>query len=64
MYIDAITGQQRTRYEFVDRMYDIATALGADKSKGGLGLGKDHMVGILSDNCLVCHISVPPEETF
>jgi hypothetical protein len=54
IHIDAVTGKQRTRYEFIERVYDAATAIGADRSFGGLGLGQDHMVGILSDNCLVC----------
>ncbi|KAF8523326.1 hypothetical protein BU17DRAFT_74985 [Hysterangium stoloniferum] len=53
MYIDAITGRERKRSEFVERLYDAATGLGAERSKGGLGLGNKDMVGILSDNCMV-----------
>ena len=62
MHIDGITGQKRTRSEFVDRMYDGATALGAEKNAGGLGFSSRDMIGILSDNCLVsipcCHFSL------
>jgi len=52
MYIDAMTGRERKRSEFVERLYDVATALGAKRSKGGLGLGNKDMVAILSDNCM------------
>ncbi|KAF8523329.1 hypothetical protein BU17DRAFT_43935 [Hysterangium stoloniferum] len=52
MHIDAVTGQRRTRSGFIERVYDAATALGADKSRGGLGFGQGHMIGIMSDNCL------------
>lgn len=53
MQIDAVTGQKRTRAEFIERIYDGATALGASREAGGLGLTPNDMVGILSDNCLV-----------
>ncbi|KIJ27498.1 hypothetical protein M422DRAFT_190935, partial [Sphaerobolus stellatus SS14] len=52
MFIDAITGRKVRRYEFTERIYDSMTALGASRDKGGLGLGRDCMVGILSDNCI------------
>ncbi|GJJ15948.1 hypothetical protein Clacol_010227 [Clathrus columnatus] len=52
LYIDALSGEQRTKTEFLERVHDAATALGASKEKGGLGLNKNHLVGILSDNCL------------
>ncbi|KIJ34915.1 hypothetical protein M422DRAFT_782659 [Sphaerobolus stellatus SS14] len=38
MYIDAVTGQQWTRYDLVKRIYDAMTALRKDTSQGGLGL--------------------------
>jgi hypothetical protein len=53
MYIDAVTGQKRTRSEFVERVYDGATAIGAPKEAGGLAFTPNDMIGILSDNCLV-----------
>lgn len=53
LYIDAISGEERTKSQFYERVYDTATALGAPKEKGGLGLNKNHIVGILSHNCLV-----------
>lgn len=53
MHIDGLTGKKRTRSEFIERMYDGATALGAGKNAGGLGFSSKNMIGILSDNCLV-----------
>jgi len=53
MQIDGVTGQKRNRYEFIERVHDGATALGASKEFGGLGLTSNHMIGIMSDNCLV-----------
>jgi len=53
MYIDGITGQTRTRYEILERVYDGATALGAPKEAGGLGFTSNDIVAIMSDNCLV-----------
>ena len=53
MHIDGLTGQKRTRSEFLERMYDGATALGSRKITGGLGFSSNDMIGILSDNCLV-----------
>ncbi|KIJ26177.1 hypothetical protein M422DRAFT_192574 [Sphaerobolus stellatus SS14] len=52
MYIDAVTGRKVTRYQFIERIYDCMTALGTSQDKGGLGLGNDCVVGILSDNCI------------
>ncbi|KAG0708431.1 hypothetical protein DFH29DRAFT_870960 [Suillus ampliporus] len=47
------TGQRRSFREFVDRVRDGATALGADVAQGGLGLRPENgeIVGILSENC-------------
>lgn len=55
LHIDSVTGRKRTFSEFLERVYDGATALGAPVSQGGLGLrGEDgEIVGILSENSLV-----------
>lgn len=55
-YIDGVTGQKRGFREFVKRIEDAATALGAPVEGGGMGLRGDRgeMVGVLSENCLVC----------
>lgn len=60
LYINAVSGEERTKSQFLERIYDTATALGAPKEKGGLGLNKDHIVGILSHNCLVKHLPTHP----
>ncbi|KIJ53944.1 hypothetical protein M422DRAFT_153797 [Sphaerobolus stellatus SS14] len=52
MFVDALSGFQRKRLEFIEWVYDAATALGADKTRGGLGLTSDNMVGIFADNCM------------
>jgi acyl-CoA synthetase (AMP-forming)/AMP-acid ligase II len=55
LHIDAITGERRTRREFIRRVEDGATALASPEKYGGLGLTpKDGFVGIMSENCLVC----------
>ena len=53
LHVDGLTGEERTKNQFFERVYDGATALAAHPSKGGLGLGPSDMVGILSHNCLV-----------
>lgn len=53
IYVDAVTRREIKRYEFDERVRDAATALGASPEKGGLGLGKNAMVALLSDNCIV-----------
>ena len=55
LFVNVITGQRRSFREFVERVRDGATALGADMSQGGLGLRPENeeVVGILSENCLV-----------
>lgn len=51
LQIDGVTGKKRKFREFLDRVADAATALGA----GGLGLTADHgFVGLMSENCMVC----------
>ena len=51
LQIDGVTGKKRKFREFLDRVADAATALGA----GGLGLTAEQgFVGLMSENCLVC----------
>ncbi|KAG1732677.1 uncharacterized protein EDB91DRAFT_1084707 [Suillus paluster] len=53
LFVNAATGQQRSFREFIERVRDGATALGADVAHGGLGLRPENgeLVGILSENC-------------
>ena len=44
-HIDALTGQQRTRKQVIQRVYDGATALGSPVSVGGFGIKKGEIVG-------------------
>ena len=56
LHIDPITGERR-RFRFVlERFEHAATALVSSPGDGGLGLtaGQSGIVGILSENCLVC----------
>jgi hypothetical protein len=55
LHIDAVTGERRQVRDVLERFEHAATALAASPGDGGLGLaaGK-HVVGILSQNCLVC----------
>lgn len=55
LYIDGATGKKRSFFQFKDRVFDAATALGTPQAQGGLGLSGDdgEIVGILSENCLV-----------
>lgn len=53
IHIDGVTGETRTRAQFVERMYDAATALATPVSRGGVGVdGEQDIVGIFSHNCL------------
>jgi hypothetical protein len=55
VYIDAVTGERRQVYDVLKRFEHAATALAASPRDGGLGLvGGRQVVGILSQNCLVC----------
>jgi hypothetical protein len=56
LLIDGITGKKTCYHEFYERVMDGATALGSPVSGNGLGLnGEDgNIVGILSENCMVC----------
>ncbi|KAG1735180.1 hypothetical protein EDB19DRAFT_1995302 [Suillus lakei] len=53
LFVNVATGQRRSFREFVERVRDGATALGADVAQGGLGLRPENgeLVGILSENC-------------
>ncbi|OAX31624.1 acetyl-CoA synthetase-like protein [Rhizopogon vinicolor AM-OR11-026] len=53
-FVDVATGQRRSFWEFVERVRDGATALGADVAQGGLGIRPENgeVVGILSENCM------------
>lgn len=55
LHIDATTGERRKYREFVKRVEDLATALGAPVSQGGLGLSAEdgEIIGIVSENCMV-----------
>ena len=55
MHIDIITGHKRTFHEFKNLVGDVATALDAPTSVGGLGLSAQQgdIVGISSYNCMV-----------
>ncbi|KAI0036570.1 hypothetical protein K488DRAFT_82010 [Vararia minispora EC-137] len=53
LHIDGVTGERRKLHEFLERVADGATALGAPEEVGGLGLKvNDGFVGIMSENCL------------
>lgn len=63
VYINAHTGEEIRRREFIERFEHAAVGLKAGLRDGGLGLkGKENVgdrnhreiVGILSENCLVC----------
>ncbi|KAG2344422.1 acetyl-CoA synthetase-like protein [Suillus weaverae] len=53
LFVNVATGQRRSFREFIERVRDGATALGADVTQGGLGLRPENgdIVGILSENC-------------
>ncbi|KAG1882796.1 hypothetical protein F4604DRAFT_353071 [Suillus subluteus] len=54
LYVNATTGKRWSFRQFVERVRDGATALGADIEQGGLGISleKGEIVGILSENSL------------
>ncbi|KAG1732415.1 uncharacterized protein EDB91DRAFT_1302477 [Suillus paluster] len=53
LFVNVATGRRCSFREFVERVRDGATALGADVAHGGLGLRPEdgEFVGILSENC-------------
>lgn len=53
LFVNVATGQRHSFREFIERVRDGATALGADVTQGGLGLRPENgeLVGILSENC-------------
>jgi hypothetical protein len=54
LYIEANSGKKISFFEFRKRVEDGITALGGDVSHGGLGLGDNDIVGIVSENSIVC----------
>lgn len=58
LHIDVVTGERRSFREYVKRVNDATTALGAPVLQGGLGLhGQEgEIVGIISDNSMVTRI--------
>lgn len=56
VHIDAVTGERRRFHAVLERLEQAATALASPSSDGGLGFtaGQRGIVGILSENCLVC----------
>jgi len=55
VYIDGVTGESIRIRPLLDRIETAATGLAASSAEGGLGLhgGDGHLVGLLSENCLV-----------
>ena len=57
VHIDALTGEERTYGQFVERVRDCATALSAPVSQGGLDIRHDstekEIIALFSPNCLV-----------
>ncbi|SRR6266702_1009509 len=56
VHVDSVTGERRRLRFVLDRFEQAATALVSSPNDGGLGLaaGQSGIVGILSENCLVC----------
>jgi hypothetical protein len=56
VHIDAVTGEHRCFRAVLERLEQAATALASCPNDGGLGFaaGQPGVVGILSENCLVC----------
>jgi hypothetical protein len=55
LHIDAVTGERRQVRDVLERFEHAATALSAYPRDGGLGpVAGKQVVGILSQNCLVC----------
>lgn len=55
MQIDGLTGEQRTKKQVLERLYDGATALTTPESDRGLGISRDNgeIVAVQSHNSLV-----------
>lgn len=55
IYIDGTRpgGMQRTRAEHIGRVKRLATSLSSSAADGGVGIGSDERIGILSENSLV-----------
>lgn len=52
-HVDPQTGRKRTYRQFLARIQDLATAMGAPVAQGGLGMRTEdgEIVGIMSENC-------------
>ena len=60
LFIDPLAGKSWRKSEFVQRVYDCATALRTPVSEGGLGFAEEgEMVGIMSENSFVRRLSIP-----
>lgn len=59
LHIDGVSGRKRSYFQFLSRVEDGATALGAPVSSGGLGLQAEagEMVGLLGPNNMVSLIA-------
>lgn len=63
--IDAATDKRQTFKQFVARVKAGATALGTPVADGGLGLmGSEEMVGIMSENSIVCSCAMILKDPF
>jgi acyl-CoA synthetase (AMP-forming)/AMP-acid ligase II len=56
VHVDAVTGERRRFRAVLERLEQAAAALASCPNDGGLGFaaGQPGIVGILSENCLVC----------
>lgn len=61
-HIDGITGEKRSLKQFIARIGEVGGALCAPKDQGGLAIRPgEQVVGLLSDNCIVCISLTAPE---
>jgi hypothetical protein len=63
LHIDPVTGERRRLRFVLDRLEHAATALVSSPSDGGFGFvagQQSGIVGILSENCLVCSKKILP----
>jgi hypothetical protein len=55
IHIDAETGEKIMYYDYLERIRDLATGLGASVDQGGLGIRAEdkEMIGIMGENSSV-----------
>jgi hypothetical protein len=55
IHIDVKTGEEVMYYDFLERIRDLATGLGASADQGGLGIRAEdkEMIGIMGENSSV-----------